>query len=140
VVLPSVLAQMLCSAAAVAVGLLAAQLIFGSDSVKELAFPILVYILLLPAGAMLLSLLMPRGRNVKTILPLWLLASLALCPIYLDFADLIPAVGILRFILPPCWLFWIKDGPLPWLIAAVVLLPVMTLAVREKYRRIYKYN
>lgn len=140
IAVPAVLSQMLCSAAAVGVGLALAVIFFKAKSAAAIAGSCAIYILLLTAAALLFAAIMPRGRSVKTFLPFWLLASLALCPVYLDIADVVPAAAYARTVLPPCWLFMIPEKPMIWLAAAVVILPIAAWLIVLKYKKGYGYN
>ncbi|MBQ4369836.1 MAG: hypothetical protein II784_02420 [Oscillospiraceae bacterium] len=140
IAVPSVLSQMLCSAAAAGIGLALAVIFFRARSAAAIAVACAVYIIALTAAALLLAAIVPRGRSIKTILPFWLLASLALCPVYLDVADVVPAAAYVRAVLPPCWLFVIPERPFIWLAASLVLLPTAAWLVVVKYKKGYGYD
>lgn len=59
------------------------------------------YVLLLTALGLILARL---PVNLRPLLPLVLLGSLALLPIYFDLTGLYPRLALLRRLLPPCWL------------------------------------
>lgn len=66
------------------------------------------YLLMLTA----LGLLLARSPlPLKPLLPLVLLGSLALMPIYFDLTSLYPRLLILRYLLPPCWLLATQAQP-----------------------------
>ena len=59
-----------------------------------------------------LGLLLARSPlSLKPLLPLVLLGSLALMPIYFDLTGVYPQLWILRYLLPPCWLLVAQSHP-----------------------------
>ena len=59
-----------------------------------------------------LGLLLARSPlSLKPLLPLVLLGSLALMPIYFDLTTLYPQLLMLRYLLPPCWLLAAQSHP-----------------------------
>lgn len=66
------------------------------------------YVLSLTALGLLLA---PIPVSFKPLLPLVLLGSLAMLPIYFDLTSLYPRLGILRYLLPPCWLPVFQQQP-----------------------------
>lgn len=137
---PAILSRMLCSAAAVGAGLALSVIFFKAQSAAAIAGHCAIYITALTAAALLFAAIVPRGRSVKTFLPFWLLASLALCPVYLDVADVVPIAAYVRAVLPPCWLFMLPEKPLVWLLAAVVVLPAAAWLMVVKYKKGYGYD
>lgn len=66
------------------------------------------YVLVLTALGLLLARL---PVNLKPLLPLVLLGSLALFPIYYDLVGLYPRLVLLQKLLPPCWLLELSAHP-----------------------------
>lgn len=100
----------------------------------------LIYALLLLAADLLLAAVLPEARMLTVLLPVVLIASLALCPIYTDLALFSEVLGVVRCLLPPYWLWLISQQPLLWLCAGVAALPFGCLALFVRYRLIGKYR
>lgn len=75
------------------------------------------YVLALTALALVAARL-PVG--LKPLLPLVLLGSLALYPIYYDLVELYPRLALLRRVLPPCWLLLFEPQPLLWAVVGAL--------------------
>ena len=99
-----------------------------------------IFVLLAFGTGCILSVLLPGRESMRILLPLLVIAALALCPIYTDTALLSPVIGAVRSVLPPYWLWMIADAPLTWLFisAAVNMLAAGILFVQfclfGKYR------
>ncbi|MGN1002309.1 MAG: hypothetical protein ACI4PC_06015 [Oscillospiraceae bacterium] len=132
VLLPSLAVRALCAFAAAALGLLAGYLAGGGGYCLALLFPVFLYTGLLGAAGVLLAAALPGKGAGRLLLPLVLMASLALCPIFTDVTLLIPALGPVRWLLPCYWLWLIAERPLVWLAvtAAALLLAPAALSLR----------
>lgn len=97
---------------------------------RELLLPVLVYCLILAALGLLFAALLPM-QTTAFLLPVWLLASLAMCPVYTDLSAMLPASRWLKLLLPPCWFYAIAEAPVPWLAAGAVLLPLSARAAAK---------
>ena len=79
-----------------------------------------IFGLLMTDAALILSAVLPGRRSLIILLPLLLTAALALCPIFADISALLPAVKILRWLLPVWWLWPVQQAPLVWLAAGAI--------------------
>lgn len=123
VLLPAAAVRALLALAVTVLALLAGHWA-GSGCCLSLIPAAVIFILLLPSVGLLLSALLPGPRQMHVLLPLLTAAALALCPIFTDPALLFPAAGAVRVILPAQWLWFIREAPLPWLIAAIAAAPL----------------
>ena len=123
-------------AAAVTAAALLCAWLAGASFALSLLPGAMIYILLLSALALLLTALLSR-RQMAVLTALILPAALALCPIFTDPALLSPFLGGVRQVLPPQWLWSVREAPLPWLAASVLLIPAAAAlhALRLTYRR-----
>ncbi len=107
---------------------------------RQLLHAVPIYALLLLGVGILFSAFLPKREHMRLLVPILVIATLALCPIFTDTAILSPALSAVRYVLPSYWLWLIVDAPLAWLAAAIASLGagVTALAVRycafEKYR------
>ena len=76
------------------------------------------YVLLLTALGLIAARLPFR---TDLLIPIMLLGSLALYPIYFDLAAMIPQAGLIRLILPPCWFPAILSAPVPALLCGAAI-------------------
>lgn len=139
VLVPGALVRCALITTAVCLSLLAVGLCEKTQFALQILPAVPVYVLLLFGTGCILSALLPGREPMRLLLPLFVIASLALCPIYTDAALLSPVIGAVRAVLPSYWLWRIADAPLPWLAAALgsLVLAAGILAVRccvlEKY-------
>ena len=71
--------------------------------------------------------------SLKPLLPLVLLGSLALMPIYFDLTGVYPRLLTLRYLLPPCWLLAVQNHPV--LCSAIGALTTAVLLLLYPIRR-----
>ena len=108
VVLPLTLAYAAAAVAAGSAGLLLA-------GAPELIAPLCIYALLLGAVRIFLMAVLDEVRERYILLALVLILSPAVCPIFADLSLFVPALRVLRCILPPYWFFLAAEKPLLWL-------------------------
>lgn len=126
VVLPGVLLRALCDLLAGAVGLLLAGM-------PELLPALIGYTLLLTAVGLLLAAVLPDVRYLYILLPLLLIFSLALCPVFTDAALVMPALARVRLFLPTYWLWLAVERPLLWLVVGLAALPLSLGCLTVRY-------
>lgn len=87
----------------------AAALGFAAGGLSGLILPAGAYILALTALSALLTGLLGDGTAQHTLLALMLVGGAALCPVFTDVALLLPRLAQLRWLMPPCWLWFAAD-------------------------------
>lgn len=90
------------------------------------------YVLILTALGLVIARL---PVNLKPLLPLVLLGSLALLPIYYDLAGLYPQLVLLQRLLVPCWLPGLTEHPLPGAMIGIAATAVL-ISLYPKRRQV----
>jgi len=121
VLLPLSVWRLLFSLLAAALGIALGDLL-GGKALWTLLWPAAVYLLLLFSAGFLLSVLLPRGTDLRVLLPVWLFLSLVLCPIYTDLGEWFGVLRPIRLFFPPTWLWQTETSPLAALFAALGML------------------
>ena len=133
IMLPGILVRTILAAAAGCVGLALAEL-------PQLTAPLVIYVFLLTGVGLMLSAVLSGVRQLYILLSVLVIASAALCPIVTDLALILPPLKIVRYFLPPYWLWLAADHPLPAAGAAITacivgaILPPLRYALTQKYR------
>lgn len=122
VLIPETVLNTLLAAAACGTGMFAAGL-------PELVLPVVLHSLLLSGTGMILVAVLQSAKRVYALLPILVIGSVALCPIYTDAALVIPAVAMLRKMLPAYWLWLIPEAPGLWTPISVLVFVVGILSV-----------
>jgi len=79
-------------------------------------------------------------RQLYTLLALLIPAAADLCPIFTDLALFSPALGAVRLLVPPYWLWLIPQAPLLWALGALLLCLGGLGALALRYRLVEKYR
>ena len=115
VVLPETLLNILWASASGGAGLYLA-------GYPELIVPFVIYGVVLSGVGLILASAFGKASRMYVVLPILVICSAALCPIYTDLALLVPAVETVRCMLPVYWFWLIPGKPVLWaLIGAVAL-------------------
>lgn len=112
----------------------------GEESFLEWLVPAIIASLLCAAFGLLLPLVLRRADTLQMLTVPVLLATLVLCPLFINIAILIPSTNTLRLFLPTFWIFAAKESPLLFGAIAIVSLPLsarlLLLSKRKtQYRR-----
>lgn len=106
----------------------------------ELVWPFAIYGVLLSGVGLTVASAFRKANRMYVLLPILVICSAALCPIYTDLALLLPAVETVRCCLPVYWLWLIPQRPVLWAAVAEAALAagfgavILRSAVLEKYR------
>ncbi len=95
----------------------------------------LIYTVLLTGFGLFFSTLFPNTKTAYVVLPLMVIGSAALCPIYTDPALLIPVVEHVRRLLPAYWLWLVSASPVMSLPIAVAVFALGLLCVSMRYKK-----
>ncbi len=139
VVLPNVIVRMLTAMAVMAITLALAAYFGGGSFCRELILPVVIYCLLISALGLVFSAILPAPAHIHVVLPVLLMASLALCPIFADLAIFSPAVRAIRYLLPPYWLWLVMEKPLIWLAVGLAAFPAGCGMLCLRYRFLGHY-
>lgn len=121
VLLPLSVWRLALSLLAVVGGIALGEYLGGKD-LWPLLLPGGLYLLLLFSAGFLLSVLLPGKTDLRVLLPVWLLLSLILCPIYTDLGEWFSVLRTVRLLFPPTWLWSVESAPLTALLSAVGML------------------
>lgn len=132
-VLPGMLVRAVLAACAGCAGVLLA-------GVSELLLPLVIYVFLLAGIALILAALLPGIRQLYLLLALLTLCAAAVCPIYIDPAQVLPWLSGVRCLLPPYWLWLIPKHPALWCAAALLAWPVGLGTLCLRYAWLGKYS
>lgn len=133
VLLPETTAQLALAAIFAGGGLALAGL-------PELWLPAAVYCVAVWSCGIVLYSILWSAKRIYVLLPVLVIASAALCPIYTDLSILLPWLNRVRLALPAYWLWCISDGPGAWSAIALGVLVVGVLLMSLRCRWIYKYK
>ena len=133
VLLPETAAQLALAAIFAGGGLALAGL-------PELWLPAAVYCVAVWGCGIVLYSILWSAKRIYVLLPVLVIASAALCPIYTDLSILLPWLNRVRLALPAYWLWCIPDGPGAWSAIALGVLVVGVLLMSLRCRWIYKYK
>lgn len=122
VLIPETLLNVVFAAAACGIGVAAAGF-------PKLILPIVLHSLLLCGTGLILVSVLQSAKRVYALLPVLVVGSVALCPIYTDLALVIPAAAVIRKILPAYWLWLIAEAPGLWIPLSVAVLAAGLLSV-----------
>lgn len=106
----------------------------------ELTVPFGIYSLLMFGTGLLFAAVLGTAHRVYVLLPVLVISSVALCPVYTDLALMIPAVEAVRCLLPAYWFWLIPRMPVLWAAIAVVALIASFGVIVAKCRLIEKYS
>ncbi len=106
----------------------------------ELIVPAALYTLAVCGTGLIGYAVMPSAKAVYVTLPVLVLCSVALCPLYIDLSLILPAVATLRLFLPPYWLWCIPEALPLWLLVAPLLFTAGIAAIVLRYRKLLKYR
>lgn len=131
-IVPGLIVRVFLAACAGCIGLIVAK-------AYDMIVPMLIYTLVLAGIGLVLSGLLRNVRYIYTLLALLVIASGALCPIYTDVAALSPVLSVVRYVLPPYWLWLLPEHRLLGMLAAICTLVVGFLILGIRYVAIGKY-
>lgn len=133
VVLPEVLMHMLWTSIFGGVGLYLA-------GYPELIASFAVYSLLLGGVGLMVTTVFRQANRMYIALPIIVIASAALCPVYTDLSLLIPAVETIRCVLPVYWFWMIPDSPILWAVFGLAMMFAGIGVMILRYRLVEKYR
>lgn len=101
----------------------------------ELVLPVFIYAALLTGVGTLFASLFKSAKLVYILLPIIVICSAALCPVYTDLALLVPAVENVRSLLPAYWLWLIPEDAWLWVLiaAAAFALGIFSVTITTRY-------
>lgn len=133
VVLPEVLVNALWAAAFTGLGLCLAGF-------PELLLPAVIHSVALSGIGLLLATALSGSKGLLLLLPILVVASAALCPVYTDLALLLPAVEPVRYLLPAYWLWLIPEKPVLWAVIALAAMAAGLGSMLLRYALLEKYK
>lgn len=136
VLIPSAAVRTVSAAAVSALALLLSSAVSGDARMCGLILPVCAYALLLTAFAAVLCAILPDAGRIRTVSCFLLIASLVLCPVYLDVTLALPWLSYLRMLLPSFWMWAAAAHPvLALLIGTAAVPPALLLLYLRLHRR-----
>lgn len=105
----------------------------GDTTVAELILPISLYTLSVSAAALLIAAIAADSSAVRVCTFFVVIASFALCPIYLDTALLSPVIHYIRPLCPTYWLWILAQSP-AWALILIPAAPLSLLALFARFK------
>ncbi len=135
VLVPGVFVRAVFAMLAMCAALILAFFVSGERFCVGLIPPVCVYILMLSAFSVLLSVIFRKAAHVQTVSFFIVLLSLVLCPLYFDVTLGLPWVMPFRYLLPTYWMWVAVDHTAICAVAAILMLPISVLLITLKWRR-----
>ena len=127
VFLPEALVSLLTTLALVSLLIPLAASVSGQTAFAHRLLPALFTAILHAALGLILPLIFRKTDTLQMLAVPVLLLTVALCPLFFDFAIIAPAIDTVRLFLPTYWLFAAVEMPTVFGIAALLALPLCSI-------------
>ena len=140
VFLPEALVSLMTTLLTVSLLIPLAASVSGQTSFIGLLLPALFTAILHASLGLVLPLLFRRADALQMLAVPVLLLTVALCPLFFDFAMIAPAIDTVRLFLPTYWLFAAMEAPTVFGMAALLALPLCSMLFIAVKGKIYKHS